>query len=832
MLAAIYLLFGFIVCLIAFLIYRSFPSSAKTKDNASVLIERLDHNRMLTCQGDVALCYRLRLPECYSLSEDQYDHINEIWRIALKDLPQGTIIMRSDLYDRKPFDVSEMPDKSYIQHEEREHAAKRDTTFDTSFLFIIFSGFRSAHTTQYQNPFSPISHKQIQEEDHAFSVFAAAVDSMYQQLCGSGLIEIEPMTEQEIQDYTRFFFNGFQANFLTDVDASGNCIQAGDHFIGAVSIEHERQFPEVLRTAQPGNTVRVPIGIMEDLGINLTIPHIYNQIITISGHAQEYGLIKQTLETYSKNLFTDEDKDQEERLKIARREISDDLDAMLVRGHTNIIFWGATTMQVKEYRTLVSNYLKQNRDFEPVVPSGPELCNVVFCSHPATISSMNRDSLYLVDIKHVVAMFQHVGGYRDDDEGVYYSDPINHQPLRYDLYDAHKKYVDSRNIAVIGRTGGGKTVNLEKVVESFHNDQKAEYVDIIIDCGGSYDKAARLYHPDDVFIFRYNADDSLGLDPFSIGTKMDGERVDDICETLWLIIKPGGLPSAEERVSLRKIVMTYLKVTQFHSWQNFYEWVRDNHQEILDNNDIRASYFDVSQFLHNGSEWCEEGIYGNIFAHSNDPTAHLQGKKLLIFELENIKSKPQMLSIVVHLIGIAIRTLVWDQPGKRAFIIYEEFAELMKIEVIFSAVLYQMQAIRKKGGSACIVLQNLSQLALNAGDRYKKEGGAAKALMQNIETVIFLAGADPSGFEQYSPWFTDHDRHCVLALKNNYTTAPMYSSFYICRSKKSALMTLCVSPRTYLAFQTEGEICNELGTLYAQTKSMKAAIEHYEQQHQ
>ena len=52
----------------------------------------------------------------------------------------------------------------------------------------------------------------------------------------------------------------------------------------------------------------------------------------------------------------------------------------------------------------------------------------------------------------------------------------------------------------------------------------------------------------------------------------------------------------------------------------------------------------------------------------------------------------------------------------RGFIIYEEFAELMKMDMIFSAVLYQMQAIRKKDGSACIVLQNLDQLALNAGD--------------------------------------------------------------------------------------------------------------------
>lgn len=154
----------------------------------------------------------------------------------------------------------------------------------------------------------------------------------------------------------------------------------------------------------------------------------------------------------------------------------------------------------------------------------------------------------------------------------------------------------------------------------------------------------------------------------------------------------------------------------------------------------RPEYFNINQFIHNGSEWCCGGVYENVLAQSDNPTARLKGKRLLIFELENIKAKPQLLSIVVHLIGIAIRTLVWEQPGKRGFIIYEEFAELMQMDMIFSAVLYQMQAIRKKDGSACIVLQNLDQLALNAGDRYKKEGGAAGALMKISPRRYFSPG--------------------------------------------------------------------------------------------
>ena len=832
MLVAVFILFIGIVGLVLYLVVQSYSRARSEQYDASSLVEEYANNRMITQQGDVVFCYRLLLPPAYSYTAEAYDQIVEIWRVALKDLPRGTIIMRSDRYDRSYFDASCMPEMSYIQREEKAYARSRLKTNGTSYLFIVYTGFRETRNPKSQNPFVTLSHKEFKEEDGAYSHFLNTLDSMYLQLQGSGLLDIRPLSEPEIREYMHYYFNGYQSDFLTDVYATKRYVRAGDNYVGAVSIEHERQFPEVLRTPYPGRGVKVPIGTLEDLGIGLPFPHICNQIITITGHDTEYAMIEATLKMLRKNRgFSDDAEDQRNRMETTRHNIGDNMEAMLVRGHTNIIYWGESEQQVKEYRTIVTNFLKQQRHFEPVVPTGVELRNVVYCSNPATVACMDSDAYYIADITQAIALFQNVGGYESDAEGVFFSDPVDHMPLRYDLYDANKKYADSRNIAVVGMTGGGKTVTLEKVVDAYHHDKTAEYINIIVDCGGSYDKAARLYDPEEVFTFRYSPSEALGLDPFAFGSSSEEERVDDICETLWLIIKPDAVPSAEERVSLRKIVMMYLHLPLESSWRGFYAWLSNNYAEILDGCQIRPEYFNINQFIHNGSEWCCGGVYENVLAQSDNPTARLKGKRLLIFELENIKAKPQLLSIVVHLIGIAIRTLVWEQPGKRGFIIYEEFAELMQMDMIFSAVLYQMQAIRKKDGSACIVLQNLDQLALNAGDRYKKEGGAAGALMKNIATTIFLAGADPTGFEKYAKRFSEHDRNCVLALENNYTDDPRYSSFYIFRQKKSTIMTLCVSPRTYLAFQTEGKICNELGKLYEDTQSMAAAIELYEKEH-
>lgn len=193
-------------------------------------------------------------------------------------------------------------------------------------------------------------------------------------------------------------------------------------------------------------------------------------------------MIEATLKMLRKNRgFSDDAEDQRNRMETTRHNIGDNMEAMLVRGHTNIIYWGESEQQVKEYRTIVTNFLKQNRHFEPVVPTGVELRNVVYCSNPATVACMDGRCLLYRGYNTGYRPVPERRGIRVGCRRCVLRDPVDHMPLRYDLYDANKKYADSRNIAVVGMTGGGKTVTLEKVVDAYHHDQNAEYINIIVD---------------------------------------------------------------------------------------------------------------------------------------------------------------------------------------------------------------------------------------------------------------------------------------------------------------------------------------------------------------
>ena len=92
MLVAIFFLFIAIIGLILYLVSQTFLRAKNEQFEASTLVEEYSDNRVLTQQGDVVFCYRLELPQAYSLTSETYDQIVEIWRVALKDLPRGTII--------------------------------------------------------------------------------------------------------------------------------------------------------------------------------------------------------------------------------------------------------------------------------------------------------------------------------------------------------------------------------------------------------------------------------------------------------------------------------------------------------------------------------------------------------------------------------------------------------------------------------------------------------------------------------------------------------------------------------------------------------------------
>lgn len=75
---------------------------------------------------------------------------------------------------------------------------------------------------------------------------------------------------------------------------------------------------------------------------------------------------------------------------------------------------------------------------------------------------------------------------------------------------------------------------------------------------------------------------------------------------------------------------------------------------------LSEKHFSTYNFLHILSEYVKDGLYGFLFTPGTDQTFKLEDKKLIVFELDEVKDNKEMLSVMLKLIKSAIQRTIWN----------------------------------------------------------------------------------------------------------------------------------------------------------------------------
>jgi len=86
--------------------------------------------------GNVVACYKVDLPEIYSLSETDFEDLHSTWLQAVKSLPVGTVIHKQDIYLKTGFTASHLPNDTFLARATYNHFKGRECIQHTSYLFF------------------------------------------------------------------------------------------------------------------------------------------------------------------------------------------------------------------------------------------------------------------------------------------------------------------------------------------------------------------------------------------------------------------------------------------------------------------------------------------------------------------------------------------------------------------------------------------------------------------------------------------------------------------------------------------------------------------------
>ncbi len=771
--------------------------------------------------GNVILCYEVELPEVYSLSESDFEAIHGTWFQGFKSLPIGAIIHKQDIYQKTLFDADGIPNDSFLERATYDHFKGREYIEHTSYLFFVLPLHKSLKASKFTNPFRSIEKGIFKKMDYHVQEFITSVNDAVSYINNSRKVFLRPLNNKKILRITKSYFNGFNDGFDTDIQLKKSDIEIGANHFDVIAVNSELCFGEVVQSSKTNETFTSDDfmfhqGFMDGLGLNLRENHIINQIIYLDDKQTWRKLLDKKIEELNKSSnFGTQNKVILKKIEAIVSKINLDDSSRIIRGHFNVVFWDQDASQLSRIASKIKAECKE-LDIVPYYPKGEERKNYFLNSYCCFSSNFSNEDLYVTDLKHALCLYINNSNYKSDPTGIIFNDRQYNIPVLKDVWDERKKRIKARNFAIFAPTGEGKSFLANNILRQYY-ERGVRLV--IIDLGGSYSKFAKLY-PEDHIILRYEQGKNLGINPFYISSASDltPERLEDLTIFLLELLAEQHVTKAKE-VTIKKVLSYYYAAqSSNHSLESLYVFVDHKKDTIIQELNIYDDHFSVYNFLHILSEYVGDGLYNFLFSVGEDQTYKIEDKRLIVFELDEVKDNKEILSVMLKLIKSAIQRTIWRNKAEKGIILFDEFAKQLKFENVLESVEFYYQAIRKQNGAIGIILQSINQLPNNT---------TSASILENTQVIYSLHNEKGYDELQNRLHLSSHDLNQLKSIRNNLTGPRKYTELFIKIGKESNIFRLEVPKEVYAAYLTDGTESEAIMTFYNKTKNMEEAIREF-----
>ncbi|UAB84179.1 TraG family conjugative transposon ATPase [Zunongwangia sp. SCSIO 43204] len=782
----------------------------------------MDGNLAYANNGNVILGYSVHLPEIYSLSEKDFEKLHSSWFQSLKSLPSGCLVHKQDTYHKKEYSASALPKQRFLEKATYTYFKGREYLYHECHLFFVLPAGKSIQSNRFVNPFKKLDTKIPKRISARVDQFVSSVSDAVSFLNNSRKISLSPLSPEQALQLTEDYFNGYHEDHKTDMLLHRDGVSIGEHHYGAMAINNELCFGDQLHTSKineafTSDTFSFQMGFIDGLGLALHENHMINQIMILDDKYKWRRILEQKIEALKKSVnFGSQNKIILGKIQEILDRINDDEQSRIIRGHLNIIYWTKKPYRLTNIASKINSEFKE-LDIIPYAPKGEALKHYLLNSYWAHATNFKDHDLYVSELKHALCLLINNTSYRSDPQGIIFNDRAYNIPVFKDVWDERKKRIKARNFAIFAPTGEGKSFLANNILRQYF-EQGIRLV--IIDLGGSYTKLAKLY-PGQYTVMRYHEGESLGINPFYIPTAKDltTERLEDLAIFIFELLAPGTRIEKAQSVALKKILKAYYQQESgIPSLAGFYHFIDDSGESLPAALGIKMEYFNRSDFLHVMSEYVENGIYSFLFEDQEDQTYKLEDKRLIIFELDEVRDNKEILSVMLKLIKTAVQRTIWRNRSERGIILFDEFAKQLKFDNVLESVEFYYQAIRKQNGAIGIILQSINQLPGNT---------TAASILENTQVIYSLN--NEKGYDELASRLklSDHDLTQLRSIRNNFSGTRKYTEIFIKIGKESNIFRLEVPPEVYAAYLTDGAENEAIMANYNKTNDMEAAIKEF-----
>ncbi len=776
----------------------------------------VEHDCILSRQGDVTVAFRVKLPELFTLSQGEYSAFHQAWVKALKVLPSHTVVCKQDWFfeSRYEADFSGTSDSFLSSSSERFFNERPFLDHEGYVMITKKPAKRKQGSVLFSSLISPSIVPEETLEPQALHHFLSSTSQFQRILEDSGFVSLEKLTDAELlskpghcgllESYCKLGKTGGEP-MLEDISFE-DTIRIGNDHCQLYSLADTADLPGYCapyHRYEKYSTDRTTFstGFATSLGQLLDCNHVFSQYFFLEDGAKTIRKLEskrlrlQSLAAYSRENSLALDATNEflnEAIKGQK---------LPIRAHFNVLVWTNEPGKLKEIESKVSSAIAQMDAVTKLeTVSAPQ---IFWAGIPGNHADFPVEETFDTFAEQAACFINMESGYRSSVSpvGLRLGDRLTGRPLHVDISDEpiKKGICTNRNKFILGPSGSGKSFFTNHMLRTYY--EQGSHI-VLVDVGHSYKGLCDLV---DGYYFSYSESDPIRFNPFYTedGKRPDTEKKESI-KTLLLALwkKDTETYRRSEYVALSNALTLYYDHLEQNlnigpSFNTFYEFLKSGFTEKLKEDKVKDRDFDLSNFLYVLRPYYRGGELDYLLNATEN--LDLLSERFIVFELDAVKDHPILFPVITIIIMEVFISKMRKLKGIRKLILVEEAWKALMKEGFAQYVQYLFKTVRKFFGEAIVVTQEVEDIISSPIVK--------QAIINNSDCKILLDQSKyQNKFDQIQELLglTEKEKALVLSVNKANDPAKKYKEVFISLGGVlSRVYRTEVSAEEYLAYTTE-----------------------------
>jgi conjugation system TraG family ATPase len=776
----------------------------------------VEHDCILSKQGDVTVVFKAELPEIFTLSDQEYEAFHQAWLKAIKLLPKFSVFHKQDWFIDSKFEPDfTSEDSSFLARSSDRFFNERPFLDHSCYIFLTKKpAGRKTSSSLFSNLLrsSIVPHETLKAQLR--QEFIDSTGQFRRILEDSGFVKLTRLGNDDLRSHSRkigiiekyCFLSEKENSFVFKDIAFDDGLQVGDKHCQIYTLGDAADLPALCGSRinydrYSTDKTKFSIGFASTLGQLLSCNHIYNQYIFIEDFQKTLQKLEskrlrlQSLSAYSRENL------------IARDATNDFLNEAIgqqrlpVKAHFNILIWTDNKEELKDLKNKVSSALAQMDAIAKQETVGA--AQIFWAGIPGNAADFPMNDTFDTFTEQATCFLNLETGYRSSLSpiGIRLGDRLTGKPVHVDISDEPVKMgiCTNRNKFILGPSGSGKSFFTNHMVRSYY--EQGTHV-VLVDVGHSYKGLCDMVNG---YYFTYDEKNPIRFNPFYIseGDTLDTEKKESI-KTLLLALwkKDNETFNRSEYVALSNALQLYYEKLDgnsdlFPCFDSFYEFLKKDFVTILEGDKVKEKDFDVNNFLYVLRPYYKGGEFDYLLNATEN--LNLLKERFIVFELDNIKDHPILFPVVTIIIMEVFISKMRKLKGIRKMILIEEAWKAIAKEGMADYIRYLFKTVRKFFGEAIVVTQEVEDIISSPIVK--------QAIINNSDCKILLDQSKyQNKFEQIQELLglTEKEKALVLSVNKANDPDKKYKEVFISLGgMQSKVYRTEVSLEEYLAYTTE-----------------------------